>query len=625
MDFFEEQDRARRNTSRLILLLVVAVVSLVLVSCAAVFWAFPSVRHDPMFVLSRVGGLVIAVVLVGWAYKAFQLRQGGHAVATRLGGQPIVSPDTLAEKRVIAVVEEMAIAAGMPVPSVYVLDDDAINAFAAGHSPGDAVIGVTRGAIEYLSRDELQGVIAHEFSHIFHGDMRLNMHLISVLHGILLLGLVGRALADGGRQATLPASQRRDNRDNPAAFIVLLGIGLILVGYAGTLCGHLIKAAVSRQREYLADASAVRYTRNADGITGALKRIGGFAGSVLRARHTAEYSHLYFSNGVPMRFGGWLDTHPAIEERIRRLEPDWNGSLDNYRRGYGMLPPTSLAPGFTGLASAVENVGQPERFQLEAARETLSRLPDILVNSARDVAGAQALLFGLLLSTSRGHRQHRMARLATRADPSLLAWLDRLEPALSRLDTLQRLPLLELVFPALRQLKPRARQQLAAMLREVVVDDGDIGLLDWTLLRILERNLGRRQRVPRQLLPLTALESDVAVVLAALARNGNHRITSADGAFRDGWAMLPYRKRMLAPSDGLDIRSLDRAAQRLERLKPLEKPRLLKAMAQCIEHDGQVNAAEAELFRAIADMLDCPMPPLQVPLAPASAEQATMV
>ncbi|WP_462380317.1 M48 family metallopeptidase [Pseudomonas sp. Marseille-QA0892] len=623
MDFFEEQDRARRNTARLILLLVAAVVSLVLVSSAAVLWAFPSARYDPLFVVSRVGGLVIAVVLIGWAYKAFQLRHGGHAVANRLGGRPIVSPETLAEKRVIAVVEEMAIAAGMPVPSVYVLDDDAINAFAAGRSSGDAVIGVTRGAIEYLSRDELQGVIAHEFSHIFHGDMRLNMHLISVLHGILLLGLIGRVLADGGRHASLPTSRRSDSKDNPAAFILLLGIGLIVVGYAGTLCGHLIKAAVSRQREYLADASAVRYTRNADGILGALKRIGGFAGSVLRSRHTAEYSHLYFSNGVPMRFGGWLDTHPALEERIRRLEPGWDGSLDDYRRGHGMLPPSSLAPGFTGLAAAVENVGQPDGLQLEAARETLSGLPETLTSAAHHLEGAQALLYGVLLGANAEHRQHRRARLATHVDGSLLTWLDRLEPALSGLDTLQRLPLLEMTFPALRQMEPYARQKLAATLRTVVIDDGDVGLLDWTLLRILERNLGRRQRLPRHLLSLTALEPEVAVVLAALARKGNHRNTSAEGAFQDGWTVLPYPTRSLKGSDALDIRELDRAAQRLERLKPLDKPRLLKAMARCIEHDGQVNASEAELFRAIADMLDCPMPPLQVPLAHVPTKRTT--
>ncbi|TDR50497.1 Zn-dependent protease with chaperone function [Halomonas ventosae] len=307
MDFFTAQDRARRLTGRLVLLLVLAVLALiavtsVVVALAVVLLDGASFAGDPLAralqprLLVGVATVVILVVGLGSLVRHLQLRAGGSAVAEALGGRPLnLETRDAGERRLLNVVEEMAIASGMPVPLVYVLEDQAINAFAAGHELDDVAIGVTRGAIEALDRDQLQGVIAHEFSHILHGDMRLNLRLVALLHGILVIGLIGRMLL----HASGSGRRLRSRRGRGHAAVLGLGAALMVVGYAGTLCGNLIKAAVSRQREFLADASAVQFTRNPEGIGGALKVLAAHRlGSRLLATHAAEFSHLFFGSGV---------------------------------------------------------------------------------------------------------------------------------------------------------------------------------------------------------------------------------------------------------------------------------------------------------------------------------------
>jgi Zn-dependent protease with chaperone function len=210
----------------------------------------------------------------------------------------------------------MALAAGVPMPQVYVLDQDAgINAFAAGHSPEDAAIGITRGGMTLLTRDELQGVIGHEFSHLLNGDMRLNIRIMGVLFGIVCLTVIGRVLlyARGGNRGRAP--------------MLLLGVALLVIGALGVLFGRLIQAALSRQREMLADASAVQFTRNPAGLAGALRKIGR-VGARIDSPHAGEVSHMFFENGLGKPVFGWLATHPPLAERIRALDPGWDGSFD---------------------------------------------------------------------------------------------------------------------------------------------------------------------------------------------------------------------------------------------------------------------------------------------------------
>ena len=344
-DFFERQSAARRSTKWLVVLFsfaVIAIVGVVFLATWAAVGGFEHYGHQatissavdpPLADLDYqalqwevpLGACAFTLLLIGGGslFKIAQLNGGGTTVAENVGGIR-VNPNTndLVERRLLNVVEEMALASGVPVPPVFILpEEQGINAFAAGYSPSDAVVAVTRGTAEQLTRDELQGVVAHEFSHILNGDMRLNIRLIGLLHGILLLSLIGRILF-----RSFAYSGRSRSKNDGAGAILLIGLVLIIIGSVGSLLGNLIKAAVSRQREYLADASAVQFTRNPGGIAGALKRIGAaIKGSLLRHPNAAEMSHLYFSQGVWEGFTGLMATHPPLGKRIFRLDPAWNG------------------------------------------------------------------------------------------------------------------------------------------------------------------------------------------------------------------------------------------------------------------------------------------------------------
>lgn len=622
MDFFEQQDRARRNSSRLVILLVLAVITLVVSTTLviAVAWQVYQYGNYSLEALSTelllsVAAVVVGVVILGWAFKASQLRAGGKVVAERLGGRLLnLKPEGLHEQRVLNVVEEMALAAGVPVPPVYLLEEPGINAFAAGLRPENAVIGVTRGAIERLNRDELQGVIAHEFSHILHGDMRLNTRLVAVLHGILLLGLIGELLMRGvGHSGPARSSSRSDDkgRGNAVALVMVVGLALLVIGYAGTFFGNLIKAAVSRQREFLADASAVQYTRNPNGIAGALKKLG--RGSRLEASHAAEYSHMYFGQGLAL--SRMMATHPPLEERIRRIDPNWKGVVlgDEVFEAptQPAAPQQAATAGFSAAAAsaAIASIGEPQPLHLEEARESLAQIDAPLRDAAHDPHGALAILYGLLLGPDDATRQQRMTWMQANLPPLLADRLLELAEPLQRLPAGRRLPLLELAIPALKQLEPQDFVSLKRDIGTLLISTGQLGFMEWALLRIVERNLGMQRPVQGRL-PLAALGNESCVLLAALARAGNAGEQAANEAFQAAWSTLPFTARVFAEQRHAGISELNDALNRLNQMRPLQKPQLLKAMARCIEHDGRISAGEAELMRAVADTLDCPMPPL---------------
>ena len=511
MNFFEQQDRARRNSGRLLILMALAVLSLITLTSLALgaIWQLFGNDQNSLGLLDGPGSLlpswplvggvalaVIGVVLLGSLYKQLQLSRGGQAIAERLGGRLInLSPQNLEERRLLNVVEEMALASGTSVPPVYVLDDAGINAFAAGLTPQDAVIGITRGAICQLSRDELQGVIAHEFSHIFHGDMRLNTRLVSLLHGILLLGLIGGFLLRSSGRGS------RSSRDNSVAIVLAIGVALWLLGYAGTFFGNLIKAAVSRQREFLADASAVQYTRNPESIAGALKKIGGnLYGSQLQAGHAAEFSHMYFAAGVRQALDGMLATHPPLDQRIRRITPGWDGRYPHVAELSAVTPAavasdsagnlhdlSAFAPGLSAASAseAIGAIGDPQAAHLLAARSTLAQLDLALSEAAHSCSGAQALLYGLLLDPAEAQATQQLQRLQPRIAAEVAAQLEQLRAPLRQLAPGMRLPLLDLAMPTLKQLATDQFATLKANLALLIRADGRVALLELTLLLIV--------------------------------------------------------------------------------------------------------------------------------------------
>ncbi|MFV3305368.1 M48 family metallopeptidase [Pseudomonas sp. NY15181] len=633
MNFFEHQDRARRQTGRLVLLLTVAVVCLVTITSFALGWLWRHLGEPELRVRSSlpdaelyptVAGIIIAVVVLGALFKQRQLRAGGKVVAERLGGRLLnLSASNADERRLLNVVEEMALASGSPVPPVYVLEEGSINAFAAGLTPRDAVIGITRGAIEQLERHELQGVIAHEFSHIHHGDMLLNTRLTALLHGILLLGLIGEGMLRiwSDSSYSIGGGSRRSNSDDEKGrtgkvilVVVACGVVLYVLGYVGTFFGQLIKASVSRQREFLADASAVQFTRDPSTIAGALKKIGGNPfGALLSAPRAAEFSHMYFGDGVG---SSWFDTHPPLKERIRRVDPGWDGRYPKFepRLDVALMSKEAWTAAVSGqpyqpsaVDVAVAAVGAPTVAHLQAARGTLQRLDERLQRAAHDTEGAQALVYGLLLDSEPGLRARQLEQLKTRLGLSLALQLDLLEESLLHLDPGQRLPLLDLAMPALKQLDALGFTALRENMALLIKFDGKVKLLEWTLLRIVERNL-RPGSAKIGNVALAELEEPAAVLLAFLARIGETCAAQTEQAFSDAWGGLPFAPRPL-PAAG-QLRELEAALKKLEQLRPLQKPQLLKAMARCVEQDGHINVSEAELMRAVADILDCPMPPL---------------
>ena len=656
MNFFEQQDLAHRNTKRLVFLLCLAVISLIAITtllCGTVFYymelnthrylenagLWQGIKHSLTWeTISAISIGVCGVIFLGSLYKYFQLSGGGRAVAEAMGGRLLDGQNANAdEKKILNVVEEMAIASGTPVPPVYILEDDAINAFAAGHTPQDAVIGITRGCIKLLKRDELQGVIAHEFSHIFHGDMKMNMRLIALLNGILLLGLIGEFLV----RSTYTRSTFRSDRDKSPGAILGLGIGLIIIGYTGTFFGNLIKSAVSRQREFLADASAVKFTRNPDGISGALKKIGGYAGgSQLENNNATEFSHMYFSDGVRASFSNFMATHPPLQERIKRIEPRWNGEFPNVeiqsagnnvyieegrnsadadQSEYDGSPLEFISPksasinNTIGLAVTVDQVlqtiGQPTNAHLAYAKQTLNDITDKIRDAAHNPWEAQALMLGLLLD-SNTRAQAKQWQLLNRIFP--LSQIQSLKPwalQAAALPPRLRLPLLELSLPALKNLSPNQYELFRDAMNTLIRADDHINLMEWSYFRILTHNL-EPKKSRTQLVDLAQLQKEACTLLSVIANAGGNSSEAAQLAFDSSKTIIGFNDAILLRETEYSLMDLDLAITRLNAIKPLQKPKLLKAVSQCILADQKITVVEAELFRAIADALDCPIPPM---------------
>ncbi|HEY3395714.1 MAG TPA: M48 family metallopeptidase [Lacipirellulaceae bacterium] len=645
-DFFERQSSARRNTKWLVAMFVLAVISIVGSTFAATAAALSASSGGavPLELPLVAAGGALLLIAGGSTYKVFQLRGGGTVLAERLGGRRLY-PNTTdnTERRLLNVVEEMALASGVPVPPVFLLQEEqGINAFAAGHSPSDAVIGVTRGCAQELSRDELQGVIAHEFSHILNGDMRLNLRLIGVLHGILLMGLVGRELlrlAGGG--------SRRSKKGNGGLYLLLIGLAFMVLGFLGVFFGNLIKAAISRQREFLADASAVQFTRNPEGIAGALKRIGAAAfGSKLVSPTAAEASHMYFASGLSSLFA----THPPLEERIRRLDPQWNGEFPpavaaeaaesaawpiGGTSGFVEVSPrdkttTFTKPALSDVQHAAEQVASPTETHRKYVHGLLAALPRPVTEAAHDPYGARAIIFATLLDRDADVRAAQLKALEKAAQPDVFELTLRLVPSVSQVDVRSRLPLVDMTLPALRAMTRAQYQEFAICFNELVQADKRLGLFEWALHEILMRHL-RPQFEPVRPKPimyygLQRLAEQCSVLLSALARECQH---DDQVAFQAGARHLPevtLRYVALATSGLNELRN---ALEELAATAPKLRHRLIDACAACISADAAVSVGEAELLRAICDMLDCPLPPLlpgqEVFAAPIAARKHSRV
>jgi Zn-dependent protease with chaperone function/uncharacterized tellurite resistance protein B-like protein len=650
MDFFAQQDKTRRKTKLLVFYFAVAVVALILAvyfASLAIFTGAQAHYHrygeqsefalwNPQLFLGVSVG-VLAVILIGSTYKTLALAQGGSVVSEMMGGR-LVKPNSNDpdERKLLNVVEEMAIASGVPVPQVYVMDEeDGINAFAAGHKPGDATVTVTRGCMKLLSRAELQGVIGHEFSHILNGDMRLNLRLMGIIFGILCLAIVGRVLLQTARGGG------RGRGQNP---LPLLGLVLLLVGYIGVFFGRLIQAAVSRQREFLADASSVQFTRNPGGITGALKKIGGLGetGSRLSHAHAEELSHMFFGNGISEPFIGLLETHPPLPERIRVFDPNFDGKFPYVRYDGRDQPPEAiskpkrppmpnifgsvlggavLASGDDGKPpvirshSVLPNLGNPTPLHLKYAEQMRDSLPDCVKAAAREPLDAVALIYAMLLSPDDSQRASQLVELARRVDPAIAQKTGALFPDVSTAAAHAHLPMVNLALGTLRHLTAEQFNQFSQTLEWVIESDGKIELFEFVLQKIILHHLAPQfggVRPPTvQYYTLKPLLPDCAVVLSALANVGSNDAGGIQKAFDTGTPYLraPDGDWGLLPREQCGVTQIDIALNRLAQAAPIIKKNLLEACIHTVGSDGVILESEAELLRAVADTLDCPMPP----------------
>jgi len=576
-----------------------------------------------------VAGATLLTVITGSVYKIHELNKGGGAaVADMLGGSIIpANTDDLLERRLLNVVAEMAIASGTPVPPVYLLNEHGINAFAAGFSSDDAIIGVTRGCVQLLNRDQLQGVIAHEFSHILNGDTLIKMRLMGVLHGIMLLSDAGMHMCTGTLRANRYA--RRRVRVVGSLPWVIVGFLVFMVGAIGLVLGDLIKRAVSRQREFLADGAAVQFTRNPGGVAGALKVIGGYkAGSRVVNPRAGQASHLFFGNalkGVMAR--DWWATHPPLVERIRRIEPGFNGSFEvvsanivadrNRQEAKGLASALAAsepsALDWEKPGRVMEHVGNPTPEHVHQAGRMLAGLPSVLRVSAQEPYSARAMIYALLLDKDAAMRKAQLRILHEYADPDVFRMADELRGVCEKLDVRLRLPLVDLALPVLRQLSRQQYQSFRNNVRRLIKVDEKIDLFEYALHRVLLRHLDSaftKLEQPRiKYHDLEPLLEDSAMVLAMLAYQGHRLLTEAEQAYADGSHELGMDVGIPGRSE-CSLKRFDEAIVRLRQAAPPVKKRVLAACAACVFSDGKASVTQSELLRALADGMDCPMPPL---------------
>jgi Zn-dependent protease with chaperone function len=318
--FWDQQEHAKARTGRLLISFAVALSALVLsiyiplslllnirsLSLSSFDWLW-----NPVLFLFTAGPILL-IIGIGTLVEFVKLSKGGPALAKQLRAQPLTDPASHEEKLLTNVVEEIAIASNITPPPIFILDKapDTINALVAGNTVDDAAIILTRGCLNYLTRDELQAVVAHEFSHVFNGDMKLNLRTAALVFGVTSIAIVGGEILipddiEGGC-LTL-------------AVCLTLGLPLLILGLTGTFFGKLIQRAVCREREYLADASAVQFTRHPDALASALNKIHtGSSRIKISAARAAD--HLFIANCRKPRWFTLFRTHPPLEKRIRRIQ-----------------------------------------------------------------------------------------------------------------------------------------------------------------------------------------------------------------------------------------------------------------------------------------------------------------
>lgn len=635
MNFFEQQDRARKQSRWLIIVFIAAVLAIVvaidllillLVGVSAVETGGAPPLSSQLFAdnLPLLAGGAIATLLVislASLFKTMGLRTGGGKVARELGGNLVeAEPRDAKLRRLRNVVEEIALASGVPVPEIYVLEQESgINAFAAGYTPADAAVAVSRGALEKLSRDELQGVIAHEFSHILNGDMRVNIRLMGALFGILVLALIGRRILIHSHFVG------RSSRDRNGAVVLAIAFGLMAVGYIGLFFGRWIKAAVSRQREYLADASAVQFTRDPNGIGGALKKIAIYSDASYLGVDTEEVSHMLFGDGRKMSF---FSTHPPLHERIKRIDPGFQP--DDLDRLAAKIERDQIAAektrvrkakragkpqsGMFNVDNIIDQIGNPDWDRMLMAAAIAASIPGDINRAAHSPEWAPEVLFYTLLDGKAQVREQQLLIIAQLMGSDSESRARSLLEAGGMAGPQQRLPLLELAFPNLKRRPPDLVKKVLDTVEALIHADGRIDVFEYLLASIINQHLWETYNPHAVRVSgnksLRSCHTEALQVAAVLASHGHAGKDAAQSAFMAGLEVLGVDTKTAMPRLQNWAEALDRALPKLDRLKSVEKEKLVRALITVVLHDGALAPTEMELLRVTCDLIHVPLPTL---------------
>jgi Zn-dependent protease with chaperone function len=662
MNFFEQQESARKKSTLLVVVYVLTVAMIIGLIYVTVLLLFSFDAPDGLYENAQARSaftfwnpkllfvVVMSTLIIiggGTIVKIYSLSGGGKSVAESLGGVLVTSNTRdFLERRLLNVVEEMAIASGTPVPEVYLLpSENGINAFAAGTRIDNAVIGVTRGCLNILSREELQGVVAHEFSHILNGDMRLNLKLIGVLSGLLILSQIGYLAFRMSGHRRMGRGRGGDNKAQVA--IVILGLVVMVLGYIGVFFSRIIKSAVSRQREFLADASAVQFTRYPGGISGALKKIGSLQhGSQLVAEKAEEASHMFFSSGLSFSF--LFATHPPLKLRIKKIEPSFNGTfvplkeaevsrenasqaeveIKEKKKGGVLLPGMDAvrdAMGGAAFMSAalaggsevvLDSIGSPDESHLAFATALRKSIPDHIIEAAHEPVDAQALVLVLLIVSSKGHERTQLELLSSLVSQevydSALTLLSELKP----LGVSYRLPLVELCIPALKNLSKEQNKEFMKVVYAIIASDDSVSLFEYVLSRILANRMQDRKKREgdgffSKTKSLQEYERECHRLLAVVARFGTDDHILQEVAFAAGGKDLALSANLSIQSiPSVSFRDLDAIIETLYQTSLKDREKIVRACYHVIWADSEVTLEEAEVFRAISDSLEIPVPPI---------------
>jgi len=624
MDFFERQDKARKKTWLLALYFIAAIVFIVVAVNLAFYFFFKFTEAYPYTpetwftedVWMYVTGATLLVILSGTFFRFAKLASGGKAVAEMVGARLLdLSTHDNNEKKFINVVEEMSIASGTPMPVLYVMDDEhGINAFVAGYKPTEAVMVVTQGTLETLNRDELQGVVGHEFSHILNGDMRINIRLMAILAGILIIGQIGQFFLRGSSRRSVGRSKKGDNQ----GALIALAIGLMIIGYIGLFFGRLIKAAISRQREFLADASSVQFTRNPKGIAGALYKIQqSVNGTLLTGSHAEDMSHMCFGEALHVSMQSLLATHPPLEERIKAVDAGFlkiqraKDIIKDRQQSKAAADDFSDASSIqTNTQQVTQSVGNPTPEHMVYAAAMLQSFTPSLMDEVHNASGAKAVIYALLLSDM--DMQTGLQCLRDQHEGDLVEKLEAINKDIEKLNKRHRLPLIDLALPALKQLSEQEIESFLVTTNALIKSDRKVSLFEFVLLTIFKKHLnkksGKADKV--KIYSFKSVTEELKLLLSLMGHASRQSQEKKQAAYEKGLLSFGVQADSILPVEQCKPKNITRVLNKLSQLSPLLKKSVIDACSDTVLDDGIIMPVEAELLRAISETLDCPMPPL---------------